>query len=70
MSLKKTPFVKFIYEHKWAWMMFKFLVLPALAVWGICKNRLPDVIAEYHSDVTQLDADIAIYRAGRNEDNV
>jgi hypothetical protein len=63
MSLKKTPFVKFICDHQWAWVAFKYIVLPVIAVWDICKNRLPDVVAEYHVDVMQLDADIAAYRA-------
>jgi hypothetical protein len=51
MSLKKTPFVKFVCTHKWAWVALKFLVLPLIAVWDICKNRLPDVITEYRADV-------------------
>jgi hypothetical protein len=63
MSLKKTPFVNFICTHKWAWVSFKYIVLPVIAVWDICKNRLPDVIREYRDDVVQLDADVAAYRA-------
>lgn len=55
--------IKFISTRKWAWVLFKYLALPLCALYEICKDRLPEVVLEYHKDVVQMDADLAKYRA-------
>ena len=55
--------IKFISSRKWAWVLSKYLALTLLALYEICKDRLPEVVLEYHKDVVQMDADLTKYRA-------
>jgi len=60
----------YLADHKWAWVIFKFTVLPVFAVYEICNDRLPAIVAEYHKDVLQIDADLAAYRADKAKPSV
>lgn len=55
--------VKYITDRRWAWVAFKYLVLPLMAAWDILRNKLPELVSEYRGDVAELDTAVAAYRA-------
>jgi len=62
MEQQMKAVIEFVSTRKWAWVLFKYLVLPVFAVYEICKDRLPEIVAEYHKEVVEMDADLAEYR--------
>jgi len=59
--------IAYLADHAWAWSIFKYTALPVFAVYDICKDHLPDIIREYRSDVLEMDANLAEYRAGKTK---
>jgi hypothetical protein len=63
MEQQMKSVIAFVSTRKWAWVLFKYLVLPVFAVYEICKDRLPAIVVEYHKDVLETEATIAACRA-------
>ena len=59
----RNKLAQFIVDHRWAYLLFRYVVLPVNSVWVICRHELPEVWAEYQRDLKSLDEDMADYRA-------
>lgn len=70
MEQQMKALTAYLADHAWAWVIFKYTVLPVFAVYEICKDRLPAIVAEYHDDVVKMDAQLAAYRADKAKPTV
>ncbi|WP_285401102.1 hypothetical protein [Luteibacter sp. ME-Dv--P-043b] len=49
-------FMNFAFTRPWAWLVVRYLLVPALAVYEIAAKHLPEIVAEMRSDWARAEA--------------